>query len=96
MLQKILSPAYTHRMLNMDSRDVRRAWLERGGDYSATAQALGCKRQTVDYHVRRANELHPLSVPNVRLSVPPETDQGDRDAIATYVRACLERAGVSK
>ena len=79
----------------MDSEIVRRAFLDHGGDATATAETLGTTRQAVTYHVARANARIPGMVPVVNL---PGLDPADpfAQSIARYVRLCLDRAGILK
>lgn len=83
----------------MDSFEIRREWLRHGGNSEETARKLTADgrditRQGVHKHVQRANRLQPLIVPTVNLkaSVSPE----DLDALACYVRASLEAAGITR
>ena len=85
----------------MDSIGVRQVWLEHGGDATAAARTLterGSKmtRQAVQYHVTRANTQSPL--PAVAAVTLKDLDPADpaAQAIAKYVRACLDRAGISR
>jgi hypothetical protein len=77
-----------------DSFEVRRVYLENKGNALETAKALGISRQLVDYHVRRANELRPLTVPTVEVHTTG-TD-AERSAVGAFVRAQLERVGILK
>lgn len=69
-----------------DSLEVRRIYLEHGGNARVTAAALGISRQLVEYHVRRANRLSPLTY--------AEGAKEDRAAVQAFVRAQLKRAGI--
>lgn len=84
----------------MDSIEVRRLWLKNGGDASETARQLSetgkqITRQGVQYHVEHANKTAPLPVPAVSLTVG-DMDIEDQDAIRTYVREALDRAGIAR
>ena len=76
------------------SEDVRRAYLRHGGNARAAAKELGMSRPAVFWHVKRANELHPLAVPADRLTFAPGTSPEDMEALAAYSRASLDRVGV--
>lgn len=61
--------------------------MRNGFDSRAAGRELGLTRQTVDYHVRRANAAVPLTY--------GRGDQEDRTAMGLGVRAVLQRAGIS-
>ena len=77
---------------NLDPHAVRRAYLKHGANVRAAAVSLGTSRETV-YVALRA--LPPLVVPTVR--VPnAELSTDDTEAVALYLRAALDRAGILK
>lgn len=78
----------------MDSLEIRRVYLRHGGEVRTTARALGMTPQAVSQAVQRANVREPLTVPAAALRGLVPQDDTTR-AIATYVRLCLERAGIS-
>ena len=80
--------ASTYRKIGMDSSEVRRVWLRNGGNLTETGAALGVPKQLISYHVRKANAQNPLTYQ----SGEPE----DQRAMAEYVRACLDRAGIAR
>ena len=75
----------------LDSDEVRRAYLTCGGNVRETAHHLQTSRETIYAHLQRVN---PLVVPSVRITTAPGTSPEDVEAIAAYVRACLDRAGI--
>ena len=79
------------------SQEIRRKWLASGGDSRKVAEGMGGKtRQAVEYHLKKANASHPLSVPSVTVNVAAGVEQEDVDALGAFVRAALERAGVTR
>ena len=76
---------------HFDPLEVRRAYLVNGGNVNATAKALGTSRETVYSALDRAQP--PLVVPSVSIKgLDPASP--DSQAVASYVRQCLDRAGI--
>lgn len=85
----------------MDSFEIRRVWLASGGNTQAAAAVLSemghpITRQGVHKHVQRANRLRPLSVEAQPLRAQEGTERADLEALAEYVRQCLEAAGIQR
>ena len=71
----------------MDAVEVRRAYLTNGANVPLTAAQLGISRALVYYYVRKATRQAPLTY--------QKGEQADREAMAAYVRACLDRANIT-
>lgn len=80
----------------MDAEAIRRKYLELGASANRTASALGITRSAVYQALERANKRAPLAVPTVKVIVAEGTAPEDRDAVAAYVRASLEAAGIQR
>lgn len=85
----------------MDSFEVRREYLRQGGSYRLTAAALTergerTSYQNVQQHVARANRLQPLVVPAVTIKADAGVSAEDVEAIAAFVRASLDQAGITR
>ena len=63
----------------LESAAVRRAVLRHGGDRAAAAAALGCTRQTVDYHL-------------AHIDIP--LGREDQAALEAFTAEALTRAGI--
>ena len=77
---------------NLDPDTVQREYLRHGANVRQTAAALNTSRETVYQALKRAT---PLIVPKVTVIVEGGTDD-DREAIAAYVRASLDSAGIHR
>ena len=80
---------------NFDPLEVRRAYWRHEGNVRATAEALGTSRETIYTYLGRAEKSAPMVVPAVTLKDLDPAD-ADAQALAVYVRSCLDRVGVKK
>ncbi len=77
--------------VGLSAEDVFLAYLESGASERETARRLGVSQSTVRHHLKRVSRP---TVPRINL---PGLDPEDRvsAAVGKYLRACLDRAGVS-
>ena len=78
---------------NFDPAEVRRTYWRHGANVRETAAALDTSRETVYAYLGRAEDA-PVVV--VNLKAAEGVCEADLEAIAIYLRACLERAGIRK
>jgi hypothetical protein len=71
---------------SLDSVTVRRALLRNGGRIRETARQLECSPTNVLYHLRAANQAHPLT--------HGRASREDQDAINAYLIASMDRLGI--
>ncbi len=71
---------------------VRRAFIEAGGNHRAAARALGVTDATIRHHLRHAATISA----RVTITPAPGTSPEDAEAIMVAVRATLDRAGVTR
>ena len=77
--------------VDLDNFEVRRVYLEQGGNPAAAGRLLDCSRQTVGYHVARANQRRPIEFDGLRLLAE---DPEDKAAVRAYLLKVIERAGM--
>lgn len=81
----------------MDAIEVRLHLLRHGGSATETARALGIARSAVYAAVERATARRPITVRSIKLDgVTGVMGEDEEQAIAAYIRACLETVGISR